>query len=513
MLKTFNSKYAALVMAFFAGASTALSFAPYSIWPIYPIALAFMLWRFPINPNKKVFRYWLSFGFGMFSFGISWVHVSMSTYGGIPLIASMGLMAILALYLAMYPAIAGALSQKIAPKNIICRNLLIFPSLWTLTEWLRGWILTGFPWLWAGYSQSEGPLRPFAAIIGTLGISFILAFLAGAIALAFQRKWRPLAMTLVVLTVCTLISPNISGIIKNDRSVNVALVQGNIPQSLKWQPEVLLPTLTRYLNLSLPEMKADIVIWPEAAIPAPEYMVQGFLNDINSMVNENHSALITGIVNYKNDKFYNSLIVLGDQKKSSDPQLTQTALNQSSTSHHEYYKHHLLPIGEFVPFENILRPIAPLFNLPQSSFSRGDYIQPNLTALGYHIAAAICYEIAFPEQVRDNTHHNTDMLLTVSNDAWFGHSNGPLQHMEIAKMRAVEMGRPLIRATNNGITAIVDYRGNIVKSLPQFTAGVLTDNVQLVAGITPFKRWGEWPILAISLLLVCVGIIGSKLKK
>lgn len=503
-------KYAVLLAAFIAGASTALSFAPYELWPVYPLALAFGLWLSPKKP-KDAFKFWLSFGFGAFSFGISWVHVSMSTYGGIPLIASMGLMAILALYLALYPAITGALLQKITPDTGIWRNIILFPALWTLTEWLRGRIMTGFPWLWAGYSQTDGPLRALASVIGTLGISFIIALFAGALVLCFQKRYKPLAICIPVIAISVYLTLAFPSIRPSNKEVKVALVQGDIPQSMKWQPESLWPTLDKYMDLSRPVFNNSIVIWPEAAIPAPEQMVTSFIDNANKVANLNNSALITGIIRSKNNNFYNSLIVLGKQNALSNQASYSTLLtNDSVKLPNVFNKHHLLPIGEFVPFENILRPIAPLFNLPQSSFARGDYLQDNLEALGYKIEPAICYEIAFPEQVRANTHADTDMLLTVSNDAWFGASNGPLQHMEIARMRAVEMGRPLLRATNNGVTAVVDSAGNIRKKLPQFKADVLTDTVSLVTGTTPFKRWGEWPILIISLAFLGLAVMQKR---
>lgn len=506
-LTSLFSRNAVLLMAFAIGASTALSFAPYSIWPIYPIALGLALWQSPTS-TKKAFKYWLSFGFGAFSFGISWVHVSMSTYGGIPLIASMALMAVLALYLALYPALTGLVLQKLRPKTDLWRNLAVFPALWALSEWLRGWVMTGFPWLWAGYSQTEGPLRPLASVIGTLGISFLLALVAGALALCLQKRWKPLAIIIPILLVSIYLTNAFPGITITGKTVKVALVQGNIPQSMKWQPEALWPTLSKYMDLSRPIMEQDIVIWPEAAIPAPKQMVPEFIDNANKVANLRDSAIITGIISNEQNKFYNSLIVLGHHNQvTADGELNS---QPKATKDNVFSKHHLLPIGEFVPFESLLRPIAPLFNLPQSSFSHGPYIQPNLTALGYRIAPAICYEIAFPEQVRANTHSDTDMLLTVSNDAWFGTSNGPLQHMEIAQMRAVEMGRPLLRATNNGVTAVVNANGDIINKLPQFTTGVLIEKVPLVAGMTVFKRLGEWPVLMISLLIVFITLARKK---
>jgi apolipoprotein N-acyltransferase len=487
-----------LVLAYFAGASTALAFAPYSIWPIYLVAMATALHTSRNLSPKESFTFWLSFGFGCFSVGISWVHVSMDQFGGLPLIASIGLMALLALYLALYPALSGYLLQKLSPKNQLIRNLLLFPVLWMLTEWARGWVLTGFPWLWAGYSQTEGPIKEIASVIGVLGLSYLVAMFAGALALCLQKRWCSTAIMLPLLAVATYLSPMFSSVEPNGESVKVTLVQGNIAQSMKWEPEALWPTMLKYMDLSRPEFAdTDIFIWPEAAIPAPESMVSDFLDNANKLANLNNSAIITGIISHQQDNFYNSLIVLGNHN---NPEQSQA--DYAIGGPNEFRKHHLLPIGEFVPFEALLRPIAPLFNLPMSSFARGEYQQPNLNAVGHQIAPAICYEIAFPEQLRANVNEDTELLLTVSNDAWFGSSNGPLQHMEIAQMRSIELGRPLVRATNNGVTAVVDEHGNITHRLPQFKAGILVADIPLVKGVTVFYKWGEWPILVWSSLLL-----------
>lgn len=254
-----------LVLAFILGASTALSFAPYSLWIIYPIAMSLALWQSESLNPKASFFHWLSFGFGCFAVGISWVHVSMDTFGGLPLPASVALMALLALYLALYPALTGLGLAWFTRTNShsLWRNLLLFPALWTLTEWARGWVLTGFPWIWAGYSQTEGPLKALASIIGALGLSFIIAMIAGALALCFSKRYKSLLILLPITAVAAWVAPKLSQIQPTGESVKVALVQGNIPQSMKWEPEALWPTLLKYMDLSREHFDADIIVWPE----------------------------------------------------------------------------------------------------------------------------------------------------------------------------------------------------------------------------------------------------------
>ncbi len=512
-----------LVPAYLAGASTALSFAPYGLWPIYIVALAFALIQSDPLAPKQAFKYWLTFGFGCFSVGISWVHVSMAEYGGMPLIASIALMALLALYLALYPAIAGLLLTRLSlnrffsSSNPNFKYLLLFPALWVTLEWARGWVLTGFPWLWAGYSQTEGPLSSLASVVGALGLSFAIAMISGASTLLFikdkqhqfQRpKYSRLKRTLPLIIISTLLlvsshfALSLSPISETGKQVRVTMVQGNIAQSMKWQPDELWPTMLKYMDLSRPHFDdTDIFIWPEAAIPATESMVQAFLDNANKVANLNDTAIITGIISRPEKQFYNSLIVLGNAQ-----QAQQEAPDYQGNGYNEFRKHHLVPIGEFVPLEALLRPLAPFFNLPMSSFARGDYQQPNISALGHKLAPAICYEIAYPKQLRANVDLDTEMLLTVSNDAWFGHSDGPLQHMQIAQMRAIELGRPLLRSTNNGVTAIVNPQGKITEKLPQFETAVLHSSVPLVTGETLFLKWGQWPILGLSWSILLIAI-------
>jgi apolipoprotein N-acyltransferase len=242
--------------------------------------------------------------------------------------------------------------------------------------------------------------------------------------------------------------------------------------------------MLKYLNLTLENYDADIIIWPESAIPSMEPAVQDYLSTVNRSALLNNSSIITGIINYnfESKQYFNSLVTLG-KKNAEDEQ--GYFYNHSN----RYSKNHLLPIGEFVPFAKWLRPLAPFFNLPMSSFTRGDYVQKNLVANDLHLLPLLCFEIAFPHQLAANLTKETDLLLTVSNDAWFGNSHGPHQHMEIARMRALEFGRPLLRSTNNGITAIVDHKGNFIERIPQFKESVLKAEVPLVEGETPYSQW------------------------
>jgi apolipoprotein N-acyltransferase len=459
--------------------------------------------------SKRIKRPFLAgwlFGVGWFGAGISWVHVSIDQFGGLPLIASVGIMLLLCSYLAIFPALAFKLTARFFSVNLWP---LALPFFWVLTEWLRSWMLSGFPWLSIGYSQIDSPLAGWAPIIGETGITALLVMAACALACSARTRGL-IAGSLVTLAIY------VSGYIAFQHvwvspkaTFDVGMVQGNIPQSLRWVPEQDKPTMDKYLALTQGLWQSDLIIWPEAAVPKLEPLAQTYLTQVNEQAFNNNSALITGIVNYnwESQEAWNNLIVLG--KRNPD---AQTPTYQYFDNN-RYAKHHLLPVGEFVPFEDWLRPLAPLFDLPMSSFARGDFQQTNLTANGINLAPAICFEIAFPRQVGANINKNTDMIITVSNDAWFGHSHGPAQHLEIARMRALEFGRPVLRATNNGITAFIDHKGEIIARLPQFEAGSISAPVTATKGATPYHLIGDIVVWLLVSLLICFALVLQKHKR
>ena len=484
--------------AAFVGALTTFSFAPYQVWPLAIISIVALLWILEGQSTKKAIVIGFAWGIGQFATGISWVHVSIDNFGGMPKIASLFLMTLLVTYLAIYPALFAGLLNRLAPKSNRIRFLLLAPALWLICDWLRGWVMTGFPWLWLGYSQIDSPLASFAPLGGVELITLLILISASAIAYAIiHKQWSMLLLPLIIMATGFGLR-NIHWVTPDkDSTTKFALIQGNIEQALKWQPSQRWPTIMKYVDLTSENWDADIIIWPEAAIPAFEFEISSFLSNLDSHAKANQSAVITGVVNQGNDRqFYNSILSLGETSYG----------DYSYDLEKRYHKHHLLPFGEFVPFEALLRPLAPFFNLPMSSFSRGDYIQQNIDANGKQLAPALCYEIIFGEQVRANITDETDFILTLSNDAWFGRSVGPLQHMEIARMRALEFGKPVIRSTNNGVTAVTDYRGQITAQIPQFETGVLRANVTSTTGQTPYHTVGSWPLYIWVMLCISIGL-------
>jgi len=476
------------------------AFAPYS-WTMLPLlTLAILALTLTTATSKRQAAwYGFAYGVGWFATGISWVHVSIATFGGMPLIASLSIMALLVLYLALYPLLAGVifhLLQQRAP----ALTALSFAASWTLAENLRSWMLTGFPWLSLGYSQTESWYGPWASLVGENGITFILALTAALpVMLWREQRWqqlssdKPALLQTAVMVLFAALSPMLSsGITATGQVQSVALVQGNIKQELRWDPEQALPTMKKYMDLTKPVLSNRLIIWPEAGVPQLEPLAQGYLINLDMQAQEQNSAVVTGILDAKrNGDAYNGMIVLGQQ----DPKIPTASYYYETRN--RYQKHHLLPIGEFVPFESVLRDVAPFFDLPNSSFARGPWLQPNLVAKGYHLLPALCFEIAFPRQILANFTKQTDFILTVSNDAWFGDSHGPWQHLQIAQMRAREFGRPVLRATNNGVTAVIDANGKIRQQLPQFADAVLTDDVPLYQGQTFYSQLGDWPLYVV----------------
>lgn len=487
------------ILAAFVGASTTLAFAPYQIWPIAILSpLLFILLIRQVTSKAAAFIGFM-YGFGLFSCGISWVHISIDTFGGMPKAASLFLMMLLVSYLAIYPALFAGLLNKLSAKDSKTRYLIAAPALWLLTDLVRGWAFTGFPWLLLGYSQLNSPLSGLAPIGGVQMVTLAILLCATSIAFTIVRRQPRYVLLPLTILMVSFGFKQVEWVTPDETTrTSFALIQGNIAQEKKWLPSERWPTLMKFLDLSRANWNADIVIWPEAAVPALERELPSFLLNVDKAARMNESALITGVVTQNpTGSYHNSVIALGDTPSGEYNYQTQP----------RYNKYHLLPFGEFVPFADLLRPIAPFFNLPMSSFSRGEFVQNNIIAKGRHFVTALCYEIIFGEQVRQNITKQTNFILTLSNDAWFGDSIGPHQHMEIARMRALETGKPVIRATNNGVTAITDYKGKMIAQIPQFETAVLRAEVTSSKGNTPFLTLGSWPIILFLIMSLIISLI------
>ncbi|MCG8394824.1 MAG: apolipoprotein N-acyltransferase [Pseudomonadales bacterium] len=480
------------LLALIAGLLFPLAFAPYDLWPLLfaSIAAAFWCQQQAGTAREALFRGWL-YGIGMFGFGVSWVHVSMHDYGYMPLWMAIPFTAIFAAFLALFYGLTFYLSWRLG------RSALAFAGLWLLLDWVRGWFLTGFPWLYAGYALIDSPFAPLAPL-GGVWLLTLAAVLLGATVVQLRRP-GPLRWLAGGLSVLMLITTGIAHTLSFTRPdgplQQVALVQGNIPQDLKWQLSMRDRTREIYRDLTADIPADTLVIWPESAMTEFYQTITDFIEEQGRKLAERDSALITGVpwrtVGDAGVTYHNSIAAI-------------PLHNGVDPAERVYHKQKLVPFGEYVPMQSLIRGLIPFFDLPMSGFTPGDPAQPNLHARGHTLAPFICYEILYPELVASRS-HDADVLITISNDAWFGTSAGPLQHFQMARLRALETGRWLLRGTNNGVTAVVDHRGKVVDSLPQFQRDVLYSQYQPRTGITPFMATGVWPWLVLAAVLAAAG--------
>lgn len=466
-----------LALAALTGAAGVLCFAPFGLFWLAPVVWLVLFALFVAADNtRQAALNGLAFGLGFFLTGVSWVYVSLSVFGGMPWWLAGTAAFLFCAMLALFPALAGGLFKRWQPASF-WQQALYFAALIATVDWIRTWLFTGFPWLALGYSQAPpSPLAGFAPLLGVHGLSLLVA-LAGALLL----RWRIGVPVLCILAAGGFGLRQIEWTQPVGTSVSVALVQGNVPQEMKFRPEAFFRTLDLYQQL-IEQHPAQLTILPETALPVfidqlpPEYV-----QELQRSVRAHGGDLITGTLTGDLDHYWNSAVSLG------------------SSPSQVYSKQHLVPFGEFIPagFAWIMAQA----NIPLSAFSRGPESQPPLAVAGQHVAVNICYEDVFGEEII-RALPQAGILANLSNTAWFGHSLAQPQHLQIAQLRAAETGRPMLRATNTGMTAIVAAGGDIQAVLPAFTTGVLQGEVVARSGTTPFIRYGNYGFLLLAGLFV-----------
>jgi apolipoprotein N-acyltransferase len=477
MARSLTTAFTALL----AGASITLALAPFDLKLLVLLgpALLYLIQRHQ-TPRQSLFSGYC-FGLGFWGAGVSWVYVSINTYGNASTLLATAMTALFVMALALLFALQGWLFAHLA-RNA-GQRWLIFTVVWVGFEWLRSWLLTGFPWLYLGYAVLDTPLERWAPLFGIWWLSLILVLLATASARALaDRKWLPL-LPGVLLAVGSLLLPQNWTQPADSPALKVVLVQPNIPQLQKWQPDQLRRILQQQMQLSRQHPDADLLIWPETAIPSTFNRAAPILGPFLDQLDHNGVTLISGFPYAEADpnspfgqRFHNSLGIF-------------------SNGSDLYHKQRLVPFGEYVPLEKQLRGVIDFFNLPMSSFSLPEDNTDTLQLDNLRIAPAICYEIAYPQLV-NRLARDSSLMLTVSNDTWFGRSIAPEQHLQIARMRALENGRWLLRGTNNGYTALIDPRGKVSGQAPLDSSTTLTGEVQPMQGNTPWQHFGLWPLLA-----------------
>lgn len=506
IINNFKNKYIQLLLSSVCGMFGVLAFSPYDFWPGSIIALTRLLTiAFDTKPKQIIWNT-LFWGIGFFGIGLHWIYIGINqfinTYS--PYI-SIFLIILLIIYLTCFPILFAIIF--IVFRSFISQwNLIgIAPILWSIIERLRGNTIIGFPWLQFGYTQIDGPMKGIAPILGVEGITFILVLISSLLALSIiTTQLLPFSIALVLLTLTIPLSWIQWYCLKPNNIINISLVQGNIAQRLYWDTSSIESVLKIYLQHTLPILgKTNIVIWPESAIPGNEMIHNKFLISLDQQLRQYNTCLITGIIDTKFNKndHYNSIIVLGNFK----PYLY--------SNYNKYNKHHLVLFVERLPCQKYLSYLLHYLNIPISFMKQGHYLQTQLQAKNIKITATICYEIILGNQIRDNFKPDTDFLLTIANDIWFGNSIGPWQHFQMARMRALELGRPILCGTNNGITAVIYADGSIQEQLPQFISDVLTADVIATIGITPYVKFGSWWLFSIIIIFIIYLTIFKKILK
>ena len=469
-----------LAAAFLLGAASVLGFAPFYLFPVPLITLALLAWLWQGAAPRTAAMQGFAFGAGCFLAGVSWVYVSMHVFGGMPPLLA-GLAAFLfCCLLAMFPALAGFAFARLRSGRLWA-DALLFASVWTLTEWLRSWVLTGFPWLSFGYAQTPpSPLAGYAALLGVYGVGFAAAMVAVLYGLTFPRRerWLSSGAAIVALLGVGAGLATIEWTQPVGKPVSVSLLQGNIEQSLKWKPERLQQSLETYLRLARAH-PAQLIVLPETALPLMlDQLPRDYVAELRRPALDRKGDVLLGIAAQDaQGRYYNS------------------AVGFAQENIQFYRKSHLVPFGEFTP--PAFAWTLALLKIPMSNFSPGAAAQPPLALAGQKVAVNICYEDVFGGEIIRALPEAT-LLVNLSNTAWFGDSLAQPQHLEIAQMRALETGRPMLRATNTGMTAIVSPRGRVERVLPPFSEGALVAEVSGYTGATPYVRWGNMAVLLLA---------------
>ena len=484
MRKTLFYMKRKVFLGFLAGSAFFLSLSPFDFWMVALVSPAILYLLTRDGSVAEAVSIFYSFTLGTFLFGVHWIFFSINDYGHASIFLSGGLVLLFVILYSFMILPAGFIYARFyrSSDNLA---MLAFISVWVTSEWIRSWFLTGFPWLYLGYGAMGSWLENFSPFLGVFGVSFVCLYISLNLLKLFEKKidWHFYFAILLLL-----LSPILDRWSFTDVTgdLSVSLLQGNVDQNTKWRPENRRQIFADYLELSKTEHGRDLIVWPEASLTFLKESIASELSAYGKNLGDGGTGLILGIPSLTEDGYFqNTLLGIGRAEGT-------------------YIKRQLVPFGEFVPMEKHLRGIISFFDLPMSRNTPGPSVQSPLTINGNEFSSSICYEIAYPDLVRSA---DTDpaFILTVSNDTWFGSSIGPWQHLQLARMRALENERTLVRATNNGITAVISSQGQIIASLPQFTRGVLRYDLEMRSGKTPFQRFGSWPILFLAVAILVFG--------
>ncbi len=479
-----NPFYMLEILSLVCGALLPLSFAPYDyFWLQFPV-IAFIFFSCWQQKPSIAFRRGYLFGLGWFIHGIYWLYYSLHFHGGMPAPVAIITIVLLSAYMALFPALAFYLSNRFIKTTAFKMLVLVYPFSWMLFDWLRGYFLTGFPWVQVGIAQIDTYLAGYAPLIGGLGVGLMVTIVAGLLAVNIVN--RQLKLTLPIIAIIYL-AGFLLGLINwteaVDEPITVSMIQGNIPQAEKWKKQNYRPTLQMYRELTQKHWDSDLIIWPETAVPGFKSRVPYYLEQLAAEAKATNTDVMLGLFtrDVVAQRYYNSMITLDEQI---------------------YLKRHLVPLGEYFPLRPLLGFFAKWVDIPMSDIDNGEDVQPLITAAGQKIGLSICFEDAFDRSVLLDLPEAT-LLVNVSNDAWFENSSQPWQHHQIARMRALESGRVMLRVTNTGVSSVIDRNGDVLQMAPQFKRHVITAEVQAYKGATPYVLWANY-LLIISGLAILI---------
>jgi len=487
------------------GTLVLLGFAPLHLWPLSMLSLAggFLLISHAASNRQAGWLGW-AYGVGYFASSTHWLYISLHKYGGMPgALAALSVLG-LSMFLALYPALAAWSARRLCGQHKTLLLCLALPATWAISEWLRSWVFTGFPWASIGYSQIPGaPLAGFAAVIGIYGVGYLLALSCATLVWLLQHRdallaRRPAAMLAVggmlALWTAGIGLQQMAWTQASGAPLKVALLQGAIPQDVKWDQKALNDTLAAYYH-QIREAEGDLIVLPETAFPLfLSDLPQAYVDALLGLVQKKQAALIVGVptLEPETQHYYNAAVLLSDAKRPS------------------YAKSHLVPFGEFIPMKPIVGWVyETLLKIPLSDFSRGATSQPPLRVKGQAIAVNICYEDIFGEELLPGA-EQAGLLLNISNLAWFDGSIALAQHGQIAQARALETGRTMLRATNTGTTAVIDPHGRYLAKLPEGIPATLSYSVQGYSGRTPYMRWGNGLFLGVCGMALLIALVKRK---
>lgn len=487
-MKPINIK---LLLALLAGIVCTFGFAPFGFYllPVLALTTLFALILGADTP-RAAGKLGFLFGLGLFCVGTGWIYVALHDYGSMPLLLAAAATLLFSAFLALFPALGCYLQARLRVAAWQ-RAALLLPATWVMTEWVRGTIFTGFPWLNAGYSHSDSPLAGYAPLFGVYGISLVVAASAGMLALLhLERSVDRLKQALFVLMLLWLggaMLREVKWTQPSGEPFSVALIQGNIPQHLKFNADALVGTLETYRRLVLAS-DARLIVLPETALPLLRSEIPpNLVEQLRDHGKNNGGDVVFGAFERDQGEYYNSIFSVG------------------SSEEQRYRKHHLVIFGEFIP----LRPLLGWFinevlDIPMGDLGRGGTAQPTLQVAGQQVAPDICYEDVFGEEIIRHL-PQANILLNLTNDAWYGDSYAADQHNQMSRMRALETGRMMLRATNTGVTSMIAPDGKVMQQLPQHQEAVLRGTAQGYTGATPYVRWGNGAVML--LIAVILGYL------